>query len=377
MRSTAGRVQTRPENKQAVYRFILSHESATRQELCVGLGLSLPTIRQSLDFLEAEELIVPSDIIRNTGGRNAVAYRISTTGHYAVGIYLSLNHISTFCIDMTGKILARDRMAVTMDIHDEFYLKRIGDCVDQAVTHAGIAPQRVLGVGIAVPSLVSPDHESIVFGMTHDFTGITRSVLSRYISYPTRMFHDSYIAGYPEVWKSPRFKNAVFLSLNGSIGASLIIDHRLYNGDHQRAGEIGHLIMKPGTGRRCCCGNIGCLDTLCSTTVLSSCADGSLDRFFFLLKSGDEKAASCWAEYTDELTLAIHNLRMLYDCNIIIGGYISTYISDFMEDLYTRIDAMDIFYVPARTYVFVSEYSIDSAALGAAIQITEDYISAL
>lgn len=66
-------VKTKTENKQAIFRYILNHGSATKQLLFTDLGLSLPTIKQALQTLEAEKLIARGHVVKNTGGRNAVS----------------------------------------------------------------------------------------------------------------------------------------------------------------------------------------------------------------------------------------------------------------------------------------------------------------
>ena len=196
MAKKASEVETKSENKQAVYRYIQKKGAATRQELYAGLGLSLPTIKQSLEYLERAGLILPADVIRNTGGRNATAYRVKCNGHFAIGVFLSANHITAVCVDLSGAICAKKRIRITFDTHQDSYLRAIGSLVSDTVAESGIDDARIIGVGIAVPSLVSEDGESILFGMTHDFSGITREVLSKYISFPTRLFHDSFVAGF-------------------------------------------------------------------------------------------------------------------------------------------------------------------------------------
>lgn len=377
MARKAAEIETKSENKQAVYRYIQEKGSATRQELYSGLGLSLPTIKQSLEFLERSELIVPADIIRNTGGRNATAYRIREDGRFAAGVFLSTNHITAVCVDLTGSICSKKRIRITLDLHQDSYLRAIGELVTDTIADARIEENRITGVGIAVPSLVSEDGESILFGMTHDFSGITRAVLSKYISLPTRLFHDSFVAGFAEVWSTPAIRNAFYLSLNNSIGGAVIIDNKIYTGNHQRAGEVGHILIDPVHGKRCYCGQTGCLDTVCNAGLLDSLTDGSLEDFFTLLRSGNDTARSRFDVYLDHLTVAIHNLHMLYDCEIILGGYVGAFMDEYMDELCRKVDAYAIFQSYARSYVLPCRYKTESTAAGAAIQMIEHFIAKL
>ncbi len=377
MAKKASEVETKSENKQAVYRYIQEKGPATRQDLYAGLGLSLPTIKQSLEYLERAGLILPADVVRNTGGRNALAYRVKCDGRFAIGVFLSANHITAVCVDLSGTICCKKRIRITFDAHQDSYLRAIGNLISDTVTESGSDVSSIIGVGIAVPSLVSEDGESILFGMTHDFSGITRSVLSKYISFPTRLFHDSFVAGFAEVWSTPAIRNAFYLSLNNSVGGSMIIGNKIYTGNNQRAGEVGHLLIDPLHGTRCYCGQVGCFDTVCNAGLLDSLTDGSLEDFFSLLQSGDATARTRFDTYLDHLSIAIHNLRMLYDCEIILGGYVGAYMEDYMEDLCRRIDAHAIFQSYARSYVLPCHYKNESTATGAAIQMIERFVEEL
>lgn len=377
MSKKTSEIETKSENKQAVYRFIRTNESATKQDIYIGLGLSLPTIKQSLEFLEKEELICASDVVRNTGGRNAAAYRILPDGRFSVGLFLTSNHITAVCVDLSGTIIGKIRERISLDVHNDAYLKKMGDMVASVILEAKIEESKLLGVGIAVPSLVSEDGESIIFGMTHDFSGITRKILSKYIPYPTKLFHDSFAGGFAEVWKTSNIKNAIYINLNSSIGGSIIINNQVFNGNNQRSGEIGHMILYPKIGKRCYCGQIGCLDTVCNSGVLDSYTNGNLKEFFDLVNAKDPTALELWDTYLDNLALAIHNIRMLHDCEIILGGYVGSYMEDYMEDLCKKVDSYSIFNCFSREYILPCQYKNESTAAGAAIQVIENYINTL
>lgn len=370
-------VKTKSENKQAIYRFIEEHESATKQDIYTGLGLSLPTIKQGLEFLEQMNLITAAGKIENTGGRNALAYCISKDSYFAIGVFISLHHLSAVCVDLSGNVIHSKRSYFPLDLQSDTYLRTIANLVEDVKNAVHIPDDRFLGVGIAVPSLVSEDGESVIFGMTSDFSGITREVLATYIPYPVKMYHDSKVAGFAEVKKNPDIQNAIYLNLNNSIGSSIILNGQLYSGNNHLSGELGHIIVDPKGGKKCYCGQTGCFDTVCNACVLDSYTDGKLERFFQKVDENDPGALKIWDTYLDHLSLAIHNLRMMFDCTIIIGGYVGTYIEKYMGDLYQKIDRLGVFTKFSRTYVLPCSYKNEATAAGAGIQIIENFINTL
>jgi glucokinase len=58
-------------------------------------------------------------------------------------------------------------------------------------------------------------------------------------------------------------RHLLYLTASTGIGGGVIIDGRLFRGEHAWAGEIGHMVLSPG-GPPCPCGRNGCLEALAS-----------------------------------------------------------------------------------------------------------------
>ena len=116
---------------------------------------------------------------------------------------------------------------------------------------------------------------------------------------------------------------------------------------------------------------------MCNAGVLDSYCDGNLEQFFTLLKQGDAKAVSLWNAYLDYLSIAVHNIHMLLDCSIIIGGYVGAHIEEYMNDLYLKVDKRTFFNTPSSQYLIPCKYKNDATAAGAAIRLIDDFIESL
>lgn len=366
--------EIKTQNRQLIYQFIRKNKPVSKQDIAMGLRLSLPTVTQNLQFLESQELIEISETKKNTGGRNAAAYSYKRDGRFAIGVFITGNHLNTVCVDLSGTVVKTKRERIEFNLSDDNYLRKIEDLIEEVKDAAGVDNTHLLGVGIAVPSLVSDDGEKVIYGLTHNFTGKTRKEIAKYIPYPNKMFHDSYVAGFAEVWINPSIQNAIYINLNNSIGGSIIIGNRIYCGDTNRSGEIGHLSVVPEGGKLCYCGNRGCFDTVCNAGILDSYADGNLADFFKMLKEGDKKAQDLWSRYLDDLAVSIHNIRMLFDCTIILGGYVGAYIDEYISELHEKVDARNVFGDSAADYVIPCKYKVEATAAGAAIRLIDQFI---
>lgn len=372
---TQKKIITLPENKRAVFRYIMDHSSSTREDLHLNLGLSLPTIAQSLFSLEDEQMIIKSGKVSNTSGRKAVTYSCNGNKLYAAGMYFTANHIGIVLTDMSGKTICSKRIRVKLDLQDISYRRLIGENLDQVIASSCIDKRKIIGVGLAVPSLVSQDGENIEFGMTSNFNGIDRETISEFIHYPTRLFHDSETAVFAEMWGNVgSLSNTIYLNLNNSIGSAIVINGKIYSGNDSRSGEIGHMIVHPHSGKKCYCGQIGCFDTVCNAGILDSYTNGDLGQFFQLVNEKDVGALKIWDQYLDDLALAIHNLRAILNCRVVIGGYVGNYIDPYMRELYKRLDAISVFTKNSSSYVKPCKYKFEATAAGAALKIIDYFI---
>jgi len=361
-------------NRQMIYRYIRNNDSVSKQDIVIGLQLSLPTVTQNLQYLEEQGLIDTSMKIKHTGGRNATAYTYIKDAKRAIGVYTTAHHINAVAVNLSGNVIEVAKERIEFNLNDEAYLQKIGEVVEAVKQKAGIGDEDLLGVGISVPGLVSEDGEDVIYGSTLNFTGKTKEEIAKYIPYENRLFHDSFAAGYAEAWIDPRVRNAFYISLSSSVGGSVVIDKSIYEGNSHKGGEIGHMVVIPEGGRQCYCGKYGCFDTVCHAGNLDQYTDGNLEEFFMLLKNGDETAKELWDKYLDNLAPAIHNIRMLFDSVVILGGYIGANIEPYMEELYKRVDARNPFGDKAGNYLISCKYKVEATAAGAALFYIENFI---
>ena len=65
--------------------------------------------------------------------------------------------------------------------------------------------------------------------------------------------------------------SAVMVTVGTGVGGGLVLDGRLVRGADGLGGELGHVIVAEG-GRRCSCGNAGCLESYASGTAIATAA---------------------------------------------------------------------------------------------------------
>lgn len=358
------------ENRNRIFNKIREAGSISRPSLAHDLQLSLPTVTQNL--LELGELgyIYENGSFGHTGGRRAKAYSVVKKSKVAVGLDITRNHISVIMVDLCGDMIYKKRIRCPFS-WDEDYMETLSGLTADAISDQGIVANQILGVGIAVPGLITEDHEEVYYGKILDFTGLTVKEISNYIPYPCRLYNDADAAGYAETSQNRELSNAFYISLSNNIGGAVLIDHKVYKGESPRSGEIGHMTIVPD-GKACYCGQKGCFESYCNASILANLCDGDLETFFRRLTKHDGECEKVWEEYLNVLAIAVNNIRMLFDCKIILGGYAGAHMDQYLEKIREMAVERNTFEENAE-YLRVCEVKKEALALGAALPFVHEF----
>ena len=365
-------IDKRKANLAKVAKFILHRRSTSKPEIAAMLGLSMPTVLQNVKELLERGIIVESGEYESTGGRKAKALSVNAGLKYAAGIDITANHISYVVIDLTGELIEKERIRAVFENSLE-YNEKVHQGFLEFVQRAGIEAKRILGVGISLPGIIDKEHETLIISHILRLKNVSLKNLSRLFEYEVCYENDANSAAMAEMYRLE--KNAVYLSLSNSVGGSFYIHNGIYEGDDYRSSEFGHMIIVPG-GRQCYCGKKGCVDAYCSAQVLAVKADDNLEQFFERLDRGDEDLQQVWDEYLEYLAVTVTNLRMAYDCDIILGGYGGGYLEKYMAELSKRVIKYNGF-ENDTTYLKTCSFQKEVSAVGIAMSFVENFFESL
>ena len=364
-------MEVQKRNHTSVFQALRENEGLTKQEIVNMLQLCLPTVTQNINTLCAQGLVAECGTVGNTGGRRAKRFGIVRDFRIAIGVDITRNHVAIVAVDLRGSVFYKERVRKKFERTDAYY-RYLGDMVQHCIAQLQCPEDRILGVGIGVPGLVTADNQTVFYGEILQFTGETCANMSRYNPYPTALLNDANAAGFAETWINRDIKTAFYLMLSNNIGGAVIIDGAPYSGYHHHSGEVGHLCIERN-GRQCYCGQRGCVDRYLAATELSDLTDGRIADFFALLEKKDPRALSCWDTYLDDLALTNHNVHMLFDCPIILGGYVGEFIAPYMDEIRRRTAALDPF-ESTVDYLHACHYRTEAIAAGSALHFIVKFL---
>lgn len=221
-------------------------------------------------------------------------------------------------------------------------------------------------VGVAVPGIVDADRGIAAYSANLGWRDVPlRDLLSeRLDGIPVALGHDVRTGGLAEgrIGAGQGADRFLFVPLGTGIAGAIGIDGRVEAGAHGFAGEIGHIVVRPG-GTPCPCGQRGCLERFASAAAVSEAwaeASGDPDADAAdcakAVEAGDPRALAVWQEAVDALADGLVTALTLLDPRtLIIGGG----LAEAGETLFTPLRA-----AVERRVTFQKLPSIVPAALG-------------
>ncbi|MEV7125308.1 ROK family protein [Streptomyces sp. NPDC093260] len=185
--------------------------------------------------------------------------------------------------------------------------------------------------GVAVPGIVDEERGVAAYAANLGWRDVPlRALLAKRLGgIPVALGHDVRTGGLAEgrIGAGKGADRFFFVPLGTGIAGAIGIDGRVEAGAHGFAGEIGHIVVRPG-GTPCPCGQRGCLERFASAAAVSqawaeACGDPQADAADCAkaVESGDARAREVWQEAVDALADGLVTALTLLDPRtLIIGG---------------------------------------------------------
>ncbi|WP_149824664.1 ROK family protein [Streptomyces tailanensis] len=185
--------------------------------------------------------------------------------------------------------------------------------------------------GVAVPGIVDAERGTAVYAANLGWHDVPlRALLTERLNgVPVALGHDVRTGGLAEgrVGAGRGADRYLFVALGTGIAGAIGVDGRVEAGAHGFAGEIGHIVVRPG-GTPCPCGQRGCLERFASAAAVSQAwaevsGDPEADAADCAeaVESGDPLAEAVWRRAVDALADGLVTALTLLDPRtLIIGG---------------------------------------------------------
>jgi glucokinase len=276
---------------------------------------------------------------------------MSVKERYIIGVDLGGTNIVAGAMPLDGSREIAMRTAPTLadggaDAVVERIAAMIEEVIAQTISETGAERTDFLGVGIGSPGPLDREKGIVIVTPNLGWKNFPlRDEIAKRVKLDATLDNDANCATLGEFWCGAAVggRNVIGMTLGTGIGGGLILDGKLYHGSSDAAGEIGHTTID-STGRRCKCGNYGCLEAYASgpaiaerarealrgdegDSILPGMVDGDLKRLtaqtvYEASKRGDSVAREVVRETARFLGAGVSNLINIFNPDVVVlaGG---------------------------------------------------------
>lgn len=317
---------------------------------------------------------------------------------FVVGVDLGGTNVRASIISHDEKIIGHVRNHSEARLGAQAVIDTTAITIVQAIKEAGLRPDQIGAVGMAVPGHIdtrsgiirwSPNFGTIIEGVFHVFVDVPfTGPVAEKVGIATYMGNDANVAALGEFrYGAGRGTNdMVMFTLGTGIGSGVICDGKLVIGSTGAAVELGHQVIVAG-GQRCGCGTFGCLEAYCGTygivnRALTAIENGrpsllhdaiGTDRGTLTpkqiddaAKAGDSAALHVWEETGYYLGIGIGNSVNIFNPEkIVIGGGIRQ-ATGLIDAARRSMERHSISSIRANVSIVEAELGDDAGVMGAA-----------
>jgi glucokinase len=226
------------------------------------------------------------------------------TEKYYIGVDLGGTNIKAGLVTEKARVLARTSIPTEADGGPDHVLARIAEAALSVCKSSGISKDLIGGVGIGSPGTL--DIKAGIVRFPPNLPG-WRNVpvverVSELTGFKAVLENDANAAAWGEFWAGAAsdVHSMVMFTLGTGVGGGIIIDDVLLHGNTDSAAEIGHITIE-ADGRKCPCGNWGCLEAYASANSMAR-------RFVEAVDAGEPSTLAAKARSGGKITS-----KMIYE----------------------------------------------------------------
>jgi N-acetylglucosamine repressor len=258
--------QTRTYNQQLVLRTIFDHGKISRADVARQTKLTRVTVSEIVSELIDTGLVAEVGMGTSAGGKTPILLSVVDDSYHMIGVDLANDEIRGAVVNLRGEI--RHALSLPLEsVDSEVSLNQVYDLLDALIAQTD---RPLLGIGIGTPGLLDTTNGIVRHAVNLGWVDLPLgSLLQDRYAVPVYVANDSQVSALAEhiFGAGRRESSLVVVRVGRGIGAGVILDRQLFQGEGFGAGEIGHIGLR-SDGDRCRCGNDGCIETVGSTLAI-------------------------------------------------------------------------------------------------------------
>lgn len=367
-------------NRKKIIALLLKKNEITKLDISRILDISITTVSTNITELKSEGIVEDVRSLESTGGRKAIAIKLNENCRYSIGVALTPNHIKTSLVNIKKKVIESMRVRHNSD-GIENIINLLNENIDLLMKKYNLCSANLLGIGISLPGTVDFKEGIIKYSYLLGAKDFNLKEKFEYLDIPVYVDNEANLSAYYEFLnKRDILRNLLYVSITEGLGLGIIINGKIYRGDNNSSGELGHTKIAID-GKKCKCGARGCLEAYTSMNSLidsyneaNSSNISDIDEFEERYNQNDKDAHDVLNNYLKTLSLGLSNLVMIFDpSSIVIGGDINNLLNDKIDMLKKEVYKDNLFTNENNCSISIASFK-ESYLLGAAMMPIEEFL---
>jgi predicted NBD/HSP70 family sugar kinase/biotin operon repressor len=367
-------------NRKKIISLLLEKNEITKLDISRILDISITTVSTNITELKSEGIVEDVRSLESTGGRKAIAIKLNENCRYSIGVALTPNHIKISLVNLKREIVENIRVRHKNSGIEELILL-INNNIDLLIKKYALNEEKLLGVAFSIPGTVDFKEGIVKYSYLIGIKDFNFRERFEYLKVPIYVDNEANLSAYYEFLnRKDVLENLLYVSITEGLGLGIIINKKIYRGDNNSSGELGHIKIAIN-GKKCECGAEGCLEAY---TSMNSLTEGyneisekpisDINEFEEKYNKEDPMAISVFEQYLKLLSVGISNLIMILDpSSIVIGGDINNLLLDKLELLKKNIYKDNSFTNENNCSISIADFK-ESYLLGAAMLPIEEFL---
>lgn len=300
--------QTKQHNRDLVLRTIFANDPISRAEIARVTHLTRTTVSDVVSGLITEGLVDEVGRGESIGGKSPILLSVIADSRYLIGLNLAQDKFIGAVVNLRGEI----KETVEVEVHDDNggkALQLVYQILDQLIRKKH---KPLVGIGVGTPGLINTREGIVLSAVNLEWENLPLgSLLQKKYKIPVLVLNDSQATAIGEYVYGNKHKpdeNLIVVNVKYGIGAGILVNGQLFQGDGGGAGEIGHVVVQE-CGELCRCGKRGCLETISSArAVMQHLKVDSLDAVHSAFEAGSTKAKESIERAARYLGISLANL---------------------------------------------------------------------
>jgi predicted NBD/HSP70 family sugar kinase len=261
-------------NKKNILKIIIDLGPISRIDISRRLKISRPTTSAYISELIDDGLIeeIGKSDSTSAGGKKAVLLQFNTGASHILGAMIGVKTIRIALTDLGSNIEKIIRIPTEEWLGPKEVINKLVKSLKNIIKSSGVNKEEIIGIGIGATGLVDGRNGLVIF--SPNLSGWNNIKLKEFIEkkieLPAFIENECRVQAIAEkkYGLARNVRDFVCVETGIGIGTGVFIDNKLIVGGKGMAGEVGHIITNLAGNRKCHCGNVGCLETLCSINSL-------------------------------------------------------------------------------------------------------------